>query len=226
MAMLSVCMHLWVPTQLCGQGCRCCRRRFRQRAPPSTCEHAGERLDLLNCCLIPGRPDKLGWPVFARNQHHIDSRGALRPTASRSIQRDQDPLVTLGPRLKAALWLTMNARPCGPHTLSRCQKKRSCITCTILSMPRSAPAPVRLTARRCEAAAAAAAAGGTALWYISCLRITDSLLQNVFNLDLEYSDDDALLDWEQYAGERVPPAQPKTCMRSVIPFESTPGLCP
>ena len=25
-------------------------------------------------------------------------------------------------------------------------------------------------------------------------------LQAVFNLDLDYSDDDALLDWEQYAG--------------------------
>lgn len=25
-------------------------------------------------------------------------------------------------------------------------------------------------------------------------------LQAIFNLDLDYSDDDALLDWEQYAG--------------------------
>jgi hypothetical protein len=24
----------------------------------------------------------------------------------------------------------------------------------------------------------------------------------------------------------VPPAQPKTCMRSAMPFESMPGLCP
>ncbi len=26
-------------------------------------------------------------------------------------------------------------------------------------------------------------------------------VQAVFNLDIDYSDDDALLDWEQYAGE-------------------------
>jgi hypothetical protein len=39
-------------------------------------------------------------------------------------------------------------------------------------------------------------------------------MQAVFNLDLDYSDDDALLDWEQYAGWQ--PCQ------AALP---SPGLC-
>lgn len=86
--------------------------------------------------------------------------------------------------------------------------------CVLQPVACNASAPA--SAGRCAPLPMASTAGCLLRAPSSCATPSSAPPQAVFNLDLDYSDDDALLDWEQYAGG---------CCRTGTGHPCCPGMC-